>query len=227
MKLPFSQPEFFGVFAAYNTAVWPFQLVLVGLAVAVVWLAVRPRRWSNRFASWVLAFFWIWMGLVYHFVFFRAINPAAGVFAAAFVLEGVLIGVVGGAQGRLDCRVQPTWRGIAGALVIAYALVGYPALALLLGHQFPATATFGLPCPTTIFTLGVLLWLRQPAPVSLLIIPAAWSLIGTSAALQLGVREDLGLVVAGVATAVLRFVPWAGLPAGWPAGASASLWTGS
>lgn len=213
MTPPFSQPEFFGVFAAYNGAIWPLQLLLVGLAVAVVWLAVRPRAWSSRFASWVLAFFWIWMGLVYHFVFFRAINPAAGMFAAAFVLEGVLIGVVGGAGGRLDFRFPPTWRGIVGALLIAYALVGYPLLASLLGHRFPATPTFGLPCPTTIFTLGVLLWLRQPAPVSLLIIPLAWSLIGTSAALQLGVREDLGLVVAAVVTAVLRFVPWAELPA--------------
>lgn len=213
MKLPFGQPEFFGVFAAYNGAIWPLQLLLVGLGVAVVWVAVRPRAWSNRFASWVLAFLWIWMGLVYQFVFFRAINPPAGVFAAAFVLEGVLIGVMGGVQGKLDFRFQPTRRGIVGALFIAYALVGYPALASLLGHQFPATPTFGLPCPTTIFTLGVLLWLRPPAPVALLIIPLAWSLIGTSAALQLGVREDLGLVAAGVVTAVMRFIPWAGLPA--------------
>ena len=213
MKLPFSPPEFFSVFAAYNTAVWPLQLLLVGLAVTVVGLALRPRHWSNRFTSWVLAFLWIWMGLVYHFGFFRTINPAAGVFAAAFVLEGVLIGVVGGVRGRLDFRFQPTWLGLTGVLLIGYALVGYPLLASLMGHHFPMTPTFGLPCPTTIFTFGVLLWLLRPAPVSLLVVPLAWSLLGTSAALQLGVREDLGLVVAGVLTAVLRFVPWAGLPA--------------
>lgn len=33
MKLPFSQSEFFAMFAAYNAAVWPMQLLLVGLAV--------------------------------------------------------------------------------------------------------------------------------------------------------------------------------------------------
>ena len=213
MKLPFSQSEFFAVFAAYNSAVWPVQLLLVGLAVAIVGLALRPRTWSNRFTSWVLAFLWIWMGLVYHFGFFRPINPAAGFFAAGFVLQGALLGVVGGVRGRLDFHFHPTAQGFGGALLISYALVGYPLLASLLGQQFPATPTFGLPCPTTIFTFGVLLWLRRPAPALLLVIPFAWSVIGTAAALQLDVREDFGLIVAGVLTVVLRFVPWAGLSA--------------
>jgi Family of unknown function (DUF6064) len=213
MNLPFSQSEFFAVFAAYNSAVWPVQLLLVGFGVVVVGAALRPRHWSSRLASGILALLWIWMGLVYHFGFFRAINPAAGLFAAGFVLEGALLGVEGGVRGRLDFHVQPTPQGFVGALLIGYALVGYPLLAYLLGQQFPATPTFGLPCPTTIFTLGVLLWLQRPAPVSLLVIPLAWSVIGTTAALQLGVGEDFGLVVAGVLTVVLRFVPRAGLSA--------------
>jgi hypothetical protein len=100
---------------------------------------------------------------------------------------------------------------LGGALLVGYALIGYPLLASLLGQQFPATPTFGLPCPTTIFTLGVLLWLQRPAPVFLLIIPLAWSVIGTAAALQLDVREDFGLLVAAVLTVVLRFVPRVGL----------------
>jgi hypothetical protein len=49
--------------------------------------------------------------------------------------------------------------------------------------------------------------------VSLLVIPLAWSVIGTAAALQLGVGEDFGLIVAGVLTVVLRFVPRARLSA--------------
>jgi hypothetical protein len=213
MNPPFSQSEFFAVFAAYNSAIWPVQLLLAGLGVLVVGVALRPRPWSGRVATWILAMLWIWMGLVYHFGFFRAINPAAGFFAAGFVLEGVLLAVVGGVRGRLDVRFQPTPQGLGGALLVGYALIGYPLLASLLGQQFPATPTFGLPCPTTIFTLGVLLWLQRPAPVFLLIIPLAWSVIGTAAALQLDVREDFGLLVAAVLTVVLRFVSRAGLSA--------------
>lgn len=64
---------------------------------------------------------------------------------------------------------------------------------------------FGVaPCPTTIFTFGLLLLTRGPVPLRLLVIPLLWALVGASAALHLGVREDLGLVVTGlVATALL------------------------
>jgi hypothetical protein len=81
---------------------------------------------------------------------------------------------------------------------VAYPLLGYAA-----GHRYPATPTFGLPCPTTIFTLGLLLWADRPMPRWLLAVPIAWSALGASAALQLGVPEDLGLVAAGVTSLAL------------------------
>jgi hypothetical protein len=81
--------------------------------------------------------------------------------------------------------------------LILYALVAYPLLGVLLGHHYPATPTFGAPCPTTIFTFGVLLWCQRRVPAWLLIIPGLWALIGLSAAISLGVPEDVGLFVAG------------------------------
>lgn len=46
-----------------------------------------------------------------------------------------------------------------------------PSLGVAIGHTYPAQPTFGLPCPTTIFTFGLLLWVRPPVPWSLLVIP--------------------------------------------------------
>jgi hypothetical protein len=58
---------------------------------------------------------------------------------------------------------------------------------------------FGVaPCPTTIFTFGILLWATKPVPGYLLVIPFLWSIVGMSAALNLQVPQDYGLVVAGV-----------------------------
>lgn len=71
----------------------------------------------------------------------------------------------------------------------------------------PAMPTFGLPCPTTIYTLGLLLWAERPMPRWLLTVPLAWSVLGASAARQLGVWEDLGLVAAGVLAGLLVFMP--------------------
>lgn len=62
----------------------------------------------------------------------------------------------------------------------------------------PALPTFGLPCPTTIFTLGILLFTKPPVPRSVFIVPLLWSAIGTSAAVQLGIPQDYGLAVAGL-----------------------------
>lgn len=41
MNIPFTSAEFYGVFSAYNTAVWPMQLPLMALGVLAV-LLTRP-----------------------------------------------------------------------------------------------------------------------------------------------------------------------------------------
>jgi hypothetical protein len=69
---------------------------------------------------------------------------------------------------------------------------------MALGHPYPATPTFGVPCPTAILTIGVLLTARGGVPVTLSIIPALWGLIGGSAALLLAVPADYVLLGAGL-----------------------------
>lgn len=75
--------------------------------------------------------------------------------------------------------------------------------------RYPASPTFGLPCPTTIFTLGMLLVVRPVPPLRTLALPAPWVVVATMAALRLDMREDLGLlpalaVVAAVAARAHR-----------------------
>ena len=62
---------------------------------------------------------------------------------------------------------------------------------------------FGLvPCPTTIFTFGMLLLAGRPRRL-LLWLPLLWSAIGFFAAIKFGIREDIGLLLAGMVTAVI------------------------
>lgn len=88
-----------------------------------------------------------------------------------------------------------------GRGLIAFALLVYPAIGELLGHDHPATPTFGHPCPTTIFTIGMLMLMTHSSPRWLYIAPLLWTLVGSTAAFLLGVYQDLGLVVAGLAGA--------------------------
>lgn len=51
-----------------------------------------------------------------------------------------------------------------------------------------------MPCPTTIFTFGILLMARAPVPGVVLVAPMLWAAIGAVAAFSLGVTQDLALL---------------------------------
>jgi hypothetical protein len=210
VKLPFTVEQFFAVFARYNLVVWPAQVVLVALAVLVVALLVWRPRPASRVVSATLALFWAWMAVAYHLAFFAAINPAARVFGVVFLVQAVLFVLFGVTSARLRFDRVSTGRTTAGSLLIAYALAGYPLLGWLAGHRYPAVPTFGAPCPTTILTLGVLLFVRRPFPRLVAVIPLMWAAVGTSAALTLGVPEDLGLTAAGVVVLSACMLPRVG-----------------
>lgn len=192
MTLPFTTEAFFGVFAGYNADWWPAVVALWLLAaggLVVVTRAPGPR--ADRVVAAVLAALWLWGGVVYHAACFTAINPAAWGFAALFVAEGLLIAWLGLARGRLHIGTAgPAWRAVGVGLAL-YALA-YPWLSTRL-HPYPAAPTFGVPCPTGIFTVGLLATSPQP-PRAALIAPLVWSLIGGSAAVVLGVTTDLVLL---------------------------------
>jgi hypothetical protein len=203
MALPFTLEQFHGVFRDYNTAVWPAQWLLVFLALAVVAAALRPRPWSGVFVSASLGLLWAWIALAYHLLFFARINPAAYGFASLAAAGAVVFIWQGVVRRRLAFRWVPGLKATAGAVLIAFALVVYPVWSAYAGHPYPETPTFGLPCPTTIFTIGVLCFAVPPTLRSPLIVPLLWCLVGAQAAFLLGVQPDLGLVAAGVVSVAL------------------------
>jgi len=205
MSLPFTQQQFFEVFARYNEAVMPLQIALVLLGLSAFGALVVRRRDSDRVISAILAGLWIWMAVVYHFIYFRELNPAATAFGFLSLAGAALFAWTGVVRRRLvfDCASRA--RRIAGHALIAYALVGYPIASAMLGREFPQLPTFGLPCPTTIFTIGMLGFLSAPFPRAVLVVPVAWAFIGAQAAFALGVYEDLGLLAAGLAGLWLAF----------------------
>jgi hypothetical protein len=198
MQLPFTAEQFFSIFARYNESVWPMQIILTLLALVVVILLFSASRHSSRLIAAVLSFFWTWMAIAYHFAFFTAINTAAwffGVFFLAYALWFAWIGVI---RNKIQFSLQGGVRAWLGSLLIIFSLIIYPLLGYLFGHRSPAMPTFGVPCPTTIFTLGILMFAKTPFPRSVFIAPVLWSAIGSFAAFQLTVFQDYGLLIAGL-----------------------------
>ena len=206
MDLPFTSAQFFDVFRRYNEAIWPNQWLLFLVAVLTVTLVAAGGR-NGRSVTAALGFLWLWMAIAYHLLFFRHINPAAIGFAIFFAVEAVLLAFKGVREEVLVFRIRSGLTGSVGAALVAYALIVYPVIGYALGHRYPAITTFGLPCPTTLFTLGVLCWGPPGIVRKLAVVPVAWALIASQAAFSLGVWEDLGLLAAAALFVAISWRP--------------------
>lgn len=207
MNIPFTVEQFFDVFGTYNMAIWPAQVVAYLLGIFALTMAFRETRQSGRIVSGILAIFWIWMGIFYHIAFFSDINSVAWVFGVFYIAQGLLFWFIGTIQDKLAFRFFLRPLPVIGACFIFYAMVAYPLLGISFGHSYPRVPMFGVaPCPTTIFTFGILLWAAKSVPLYLLVIPLLWSIVGMSAAVNLRVPQDYGLVVVGVIGTILLVI---------------------
>jgi hypothetical protein len=200
MNLPFTHDQFLDVFASYNAALWPGAAVLWLLTLAALLLLAKGRL-GPRLAGGLLAVHWAWAGIAYHFAFFAAINPAARLFGALFVLQAVLFLWFGVRHPDLQVAWGTRSHQVLSLVFCVYALA-YPLLALASGLHWPRLPSFGVPCPSTLLTVGLLLGLPPRRLRGLSVIPWLWCLVAGSAALALGILPDLmlwaGAVVLGL-----------------------------
>ncbi|MBD3290756.1 hypothetical protein GF337_18260 [candidate division KSB1 bacterium] len=206
MRIPFTIEQFLSVFEKYNLAVFPMQILLYLLAIAAIILTFWRTRRSDRIINSILAFFWFWMGIVYHLIHFTVINKAAILFGIISIIQGMIFLYAGALNAKLTYGFKKNGYFITGAIFILYALLIYPLLSYVFGHAYPSNPTFGLPCPTTIFTFGLFLWTARSFPKYILLIPFLWAIIGSNAAFSLGVKEDYGLLVAAVLGTILIYI---------------------
>lgn len=197
----FTVDQFIEVFQRYNEAIWPLQLVAYALGLAALVLLFSRGAARDRAIPAVLAVFWGFMGIVFMWVFETDIMKAAYVFGALFLVEAALLLWHGVLRGRLSFERASGARLWAGLAMIAYAMAVYPIVGALAGHGYPEAPLFGVaPCPTAIFTFGMILAARR-FPWTLAVIPLLWAALGSNAAFRFGIVEDYGLLVAGLVTA--------------------------
>jgi hypothetical protein len=182
------------------------QILFELAGIALFCLALWKKPSSSVLISLGLSLLWLWNGICYHWIFFSPINPAAIVFGAFFCLQGILFLYAGVVKRGLSFRLRPNLYGVTGSAMLVFSLVLYPVIGYFAGHRFPQAPTFGLPCPSTIFTFGMMLCLERRLPALILIIPVAWSILGFTAAFSFGVVEDTGLVISGLITVALTFL---------------------
>ena len=205
MNLPFTETQFLDLFGAYNATFAAVEITLWLFTLIAAVQLVRDRATGDGMGL-LLAFHWAWSGVVYHALYFTSINPLAWAFAALFVVQALAFLWLGGVRAALSFDWHASPRHLASAVFLVYALL-YPVLSPLTGHPFPRAPIFAVPCPTVLFTAGVLLAAAPPVPRWLFAIPLAWSVVGGSAALTLGITPDLMLFASGAALLLRALAP--------------------
>jgi hypothetical protein len=170
--LLFSPRTYHRLFELYNEAIFPAQIAAVALGVALVVLLQRPGTLPGRLAGAILAVVWLWVAIAFHAMRYATINWAAVYLAAAFLIEGGLLGAT------ILTGLWASRRGGTGFGLIALA-IAYPLVAPLFGRPWSQAEFFGLaPDPTVIATLGALLIVRGWFRWTLAIVPLAWCAVG-------------------------------------------------
>jgi uncharacterized protein DUF6064 len=205
--LPFTLTQFLVVFANYNDAIWPIQVAAYLLGGVAVTLLFRKTQGADRAIAGILAVMWLWTGIGYHGVSFSAINKAAYLFAALFVVQGCYLIYAGVYRCQIRFGLRPGVAAWVGAAIVAYAAFVYPLIGVATGHRYPEMPMFGVtPCPVTIFTFGLFLLTMRPVSRWLFVIPFVWSLIGGSAAILLQVPQDWFLLLSGCIAVPLMII---------------------
>jgi hypothetical protein len=87
-----------------------------------------------------------------------------------------------------------------------YGLTIYPIISYFTESSVVQTISLGLPCPSTILTFGFFILAAYKIPRHLLLIPFIWAVIGISAALNIGIYQDLMIIVAAIAAILTVFL---------------------
>jgi len=197
MNLTLTLPNILAAFEKYNVAIWPMQVLAYVLGLVALFFAIKPSRYSSRIIAAILAFLWLWTGIVFFPFYFALVYTPAYAFGVLFIIQGLLF-LATVLKPRLSFGFKGDLYSIVGLLFIAYAMIGYPVVGYFLGHIYPQTPAFGLtPCPAAVFTFGLFLLTDKKVPKLFLIIPLLWALGGVLP-VSVGILEDIGLIISGV-----------------------------
>lgn len=203
MKLPFTPEQFFDIIEKYNLSIAPFQIIILLLGILCLIFLHTKSLTKDKLIGIYLGLVWIWIGIAYHLVFFTIINNAAYIFGGLFILQGLLILFNTLFKNRLIFTFTFKTKDYFGYFFILYGLIIYPIISYLVEGSFERTIVMGLPCPSTIFTFGFFLLTSIKFPKYLLIIPSLWAIVGLSAAINIGVIQDLMIIISAVTADII------------------------
>ncbi len=207
--LLFSPRTYYRLIERQNEALWPGQIVAIGLGLVVAGLVRKPAPWQGRAVSGILAVLWIAVAWTFVWRRYATINWAATYLVWLFAIEVLLLMWIGVFRGGLSFRPGRDAAGTLGIALFILALALYPMIAPLLGRGWRQAEIFGVvPDPTVIGTLGLLLLAAGRPRWGLLAAPLLWCLMGGATLWAMGSPEALALLSAALLAIAASVWSW-------------------
>src|SRR5215210_1430023 len=201
--LLFSPRTYYRLFELYNLAIWPANIVALGIAAAILLLLLSQTRWQGRAILIILAGSWLWVAWAYLYERYDTINWAARYFAIVFALQAALLLWRAGFLAP-SIRLGSEMASRAALALFLFAVLLYPLIAPALGRPWMQAEIFGIaPDPTVIATLGIILVASGRALWELLVIPLVWCAISGATLWAMGSPDALVPVLAGCLAAII------------------------
>jgi hypothetical protein len=199
--LLFSPRTYYRLIERHNEAIWPGQVVTIGLGLVIAVLVRRPAPRQGRLVSTVLAALWTWVAWAFLWQRYAAINWAVTYLVWLFAIEVLLLVWIGVVRGGLSFRWRRDAEGAAGIALFFLSLTLYPVFAPLLGRGWRQAEIFGVaPDPTVLATLGLLLLAKEAPRWELLAAPLLWCLVSGATLWAMGSPEAWVLISAALLT---------------------------
>lgn len=190
------------LFAAYNAATWPAQIVFTGIAtLLLLLLCLRPTNTVRIAMKSFMAMLNFWIAGVYYMIYCRP-REYHGMLALFWaIMGGIWIYDLLVKHASLERTGQ---HNAFAVLLLAMPLI-YPLCSLALGHEFPMMTSPVMPCSVAVFTIGLMLAFSEQVNIVLAMFLCHWALIGLSKVYFFGIPEDYLLACSTVPALYIFF----------------------
>jgi len=194
--------ELLDSFAQYNEAIWPFQFLAIALSLIGLFYAFKKSKTSDWVIIGIMILFYLWNAFGFWLPMALDGYTTGYVFISIFVFQSGYL-LYSGIKKRLSFQFHNSSSGIIGLVIIAYGLIFYPVVGLLVGRQYPALIFSPFcPCILNIYVMGMFLLTDKPMPRCLVMTPFVWGIIGFFF-VTMGLTEDIVLILVNILGAIL------------------------
>ncbi|MEM7170003.1 MAG: DUF6064 family protein [Pseudomonadota bacterium] len=198
--LLFSPETYWRLFEQLNSAIWPFQIVVLAALVAVVALCLLGWSRAGLAVGVSLALCWVLVGSIFFEDYYAPINWVISSIVPLVWLQAALLLLL---APRLD--YGPPRRINVLVLAVVVLTLAYPLLSIMDGRPIAQAEMAGFaPDPTAFLTIG-LIGLAQPGwpRAALSVLPCLWLMFSTATLFALHSSSLSAFVMVGMAIALL------------------------